>query len=40
MNVTVHEYISTACHHGIHARCRKMCKFCDQPCGCHCHKDE
>ncbi len=32
-----HNYVSTACHHELHDRCRKQCKFCAQPCGCWCH---
>ena len=30
-------YHSTACHHGFHDRCRKVCKFCPERCGCECH---
>jgi hypothetical protein len=33
-----HIYRSTAYHHGLHARCRKSCKFCSVPCNCPCHK--
>lgn len=33
-------YKSTACHHGIHVRCRRECKFCDRPCRCFCHEDD
>lgn len=32
-----HEYVSTACQHELHKQCRKVCKFCDAPCRCHCH---
>jgi hypothetical protein len=32
-----HEYLSTACHHEIHDRCRFNCKYCDHPCQCECH---
>lgn len=32
-----HDYLSTACHHGQHDRCRKECKFCAVPCKCACH---
>lgn len=32
-----HDYLSTACHHGLHERCRKTCKFCAAPCKCECH---
>lgn len=32
-----HDYVSTACHHNLHDHCRRVCKFCDQPCGCVCH---
>jgi hypothetical protein len=33
-----HAYLSTACHHELHDRCRKLCKFCDNPCVCKCHE--
>lgn len=33
-----HDYLSTACHHGLHPRCRRTCKFCDTPCRCDCHQ--
>lgn len=40
-----HQYVSTACLHGLHERCGTMqhdrgelgvprCKFCDSPCAC------
>jgi hypothetical protein len=32
-----HTYISTACHHELHRRCRDLCKFCEEPCSCSCH---
>lgn len=32
-----HQYVSTACQHDLHDRCRKVCKFCDAMCGCVCH---
>ncbi len=32
-----HSYLSTACHHELHARCRQSCKFCGKPCACSCH---
>ena len=32
-----HDYLSTACFHGLHAPCRKQCKFCDAQCRCSCH---
>jgi len=32
-----HGYVSTACFHGLHGRCRLVCKFCDVPCRCECH---
>jgi hypothetical protein len=32
-----HSYLSTACYHGQHERCRKRCKFCDATCECECH---
>ena len=34
-----HEYVSTACQHDLHDRCRKVCKFCPAPCGCTCHQE-
>ena len=34
---TEHDYLSTACHHDLHDRCRKECKFCATPCKCPCH---
>ena len=33
-----HIYMSTACQHGLHDRCRKQCKFCEAKCSCSCHK--
>lgn len=33
-----HDYLSTACHHGLHQRCRKTCKFCETECRCSCHR--
>ena len=30
----IHEYLSTACLHGLHGRCRRTCKFCLVLCGC------
>jgi hypothetical protein len=38
--VTEHEYLSTACHHQLHERCRLVCKFCQIPCACECHRAE
>ena len=32
-----HDYLSTACFHGLHERCRQQCKFCDVKCNCLCH---
>lgn len=32
-----HIYVSTACQHDLHDRCRLRCKFCDKPCMCGCH---
>jgi len=34
----IHQYVSTACQHGLHARCRQKCKFCDVDCLCLCHR--
>lgn len=31
-----HEYVSTACQHGVHSRCAQTCKFCGVPCRCGC----
>lgn len=33
-----HDYVSTACHRGIHYRCRLTCKFCRVDCSCPCHQ--
>jgi hypothetical protein len=35
--VRKHVYLSTACHHEEHDRCRKQCKFCQSKCNCRCH---
>jgi hypothetical protein len=35
-----HDYLSTACHHDLHDRCRQVCKFCDVGCRCDCHPDD
>ena len=35
-----HDYLSTACLHELHGRCRLTCKFCQIPCRCPCHTDE
>lgn len=35
-----HDYLSTACLHGLHDRCRLRCKFCYTECECTCgHQD-
>jgi hypothetical protein len=34
-----HEYLSTACYHGLHDRCRQTCKFCEAKCMCQCHPE-
>ncbi len=34
----VHRYLSTACHHEHHERCRLTCKFCEERCICDCHR--
>lgn len=34
-----HHYISTACRHDLHDRCRKRCKFCGAPCLCKHHRE-
>lgn len=47
--MTSHHYLSTGCRHGEHAYCQgntgyagpkkpAVCKFCDAPCICPCHK--
>lgn len=36
----MHDYLSTACHHDRHDRCRLTCKFCDVPCSCSCHTEK
>lgn len=33
-----HAYLSTACHHGEHGKCRVSCKYCPATCWCQCHK--
>lgn len=35
-----HDYLSTACFHGLHERCRRECKFCGVQCRCECHTAE
>lgn len=30
-------YLSTACHHGHHDQCRRICKYCPETCLCKCH---
>jgi hypothetical protein len=37
-SASAHLYVSTACQHGQHDRCRQQCKFCAAPCLCPCHK--
>ncbi len=32
-----HYYLSTACAHDLHSRCRLTCKFCHEACLCLCH---
>jgi hypothetical protein len=32
-----HNYISTACYHDLHAKCRLDCKWCEEKCDCYCH---
>ena len=29
-----HNYVSTACEHGLHEQCRRTCKFCPAECLC------
>lgn len=33
-----HHYLSTACFHDLHQRCRLTCKFCQVECECSCHR--
>lgn len=33
-----HDYLSTACLHELHERCRMNCKFCGVGCKCPCHE--
>lgn len=35
----IHVYQSTACWHGLHARCIATCKFCGAACSCPCDHD-
>lgn len=35
-----HFYVSTACLHDRHDDCRLICKWCDAPCNCRCHREE
>jgi hypothetical protein len=39
LDVEWHAYLSTACQHELHDRCRKECKFCSIACRCECHKN-
>jgi hypothetical protein len=32
-------YTSTYCQHGAHDACRLVCKTCEAPCRCACHKE-
>ena len=34
-----HTYISTACQHARHKRCKVKCKFCTATCLCKCHAE-
>lgn len=36
---TGHDYTSTACFHGEHGLCRRLCKYCTADCGCQCHDE-
>lgn len=38
--VSDHDYLSTACFHAEHERCRRSCKFCSAQCRCHCHDSD
>jgi hypothetical protein len=37
MEPTPHQYLSTACFHGHHDQCRRICKWCPARCVCECH---
>jgi hypothetical protein len=37
---STHKYISTACYHTLHTKCRMTCKFCESKCACLCHNRE
>ncbi len=32
-----HLYLSTACYHELHSKCRLVCKYCGEDCICPCH---
>ena len=38
--IFMHDYVSTACLHELHEKCRQICKYCSDPCGCPCHAEE
>ncbi len=40
LHLSSHKYISTACHHTLHTKCRMTCKFCESKCACLCHNRE
>ncbi len=33
-----HDYVSTACLHRLHDKCRLTCKYCKSACLCACHR--
>lgn len=33
-----HDYLSTACKHALHDKCRVNCKYCEAVCRCGCHE--
>lgn len=35
-----HNYVSTACTHQLHLKCRRECKWCASKCNCACHMDD
>jgi hypothetical protein len=37
--MTDHAYLSTACLHREHGKCRRVCKYCPSECQCSCHRE-
>lgn len=38
--LAIHNYVSTACIHGLCESCRLTCKYCLSRCLCMCHREE